>query len=66
MRKKLIALLSILTLILAPSLVRAQAADFIDEQVYELEIPTKEAGWVGAFVDDSSVNKFSNYLLGLD
>jgi hypothetical protein len=65
-RKKLIALLSILTLILAPSLVRAQAADFIDEQVYELEIPTKEAGWVGAFVDDSSVNKFSNYLLGLD
>ena len=66
MRKKLIALLSIFALFLAPSLVRAQAADFIDEQVYSLQIPTKEAGWAGAFVDDSSVNKFSNYLLGLD
>jgi len=65
-RKKLIALLSIFALFLAPSLVRAQAADFIDEQVYSLQIPTKEAGWAGAFVDDSSVNKFSNYLLGLD
>ena len=61
MRKKLIALFSILTLLLAPALVQAQAADFIDEQVYDLEIPTKSAGWVGAFVDDSSVNKFSNY-----
>jgi hypothetical protein len=65
-RKKLIALLSIFAFILAPSLVSAQAADFIDEQVYDLEIPTNEAGWAGAFVDDSSVNKFSNYLLGLD
>jgi hypothetical protein len=65
-RKKQIALLSILTLLLAPNLMRAQAADFIDEQVYSLQIPTKEAGWAGAFVDDSSVNKFSNYLLGLD
>ena len=66
MRKKLISLLSILTLVLAPSLVRAQAADFVEEQVYDLEIPSQEAGWVGAFVDDSSVNKFSNYLIGLD
>lgn len=66
MRKKLIALLSIFALLLAPSLVRASAADFIDEQVYSLNIPTQEAGWAGAFVDDSSVNKFSNYLLGLD
>ena len=66
MRKKLIALLSIFVLLLAPSLVRASAADFIDEQVYSLNIPTQEAGWAGAFVDDSSVNKFSNYLLGLD
>jgi opacity protein-like surface antigen len=65
-RKKLIALLSIFALLLAPSLVRASAADIIDEQVYSLDIPTKEAGWAGAFVDDSSVNKFSNYLLGLD
>lgn len=66
MRKKLIALLSIFALLLAPSLVRASAAEFIDEQVYSLNIPTQEAGWAGAFVDDSSVNKFSNYLLGLD
>jgi hypothetical protein len=33
-RKKLIALLSIFALLLAPSLVRAQAADFIDDQFY--------------------------------
>jgi hypothetical protein len=65
-RKKLIATISLLALLLSPSLISANAADFIDEQVFELEIPTQEAGWTGAFVDDSSVNKFSNYLLGLD
>ena len=66
MRKKLTALLSIAALLSAPFLVNAQAADFIDEQLYDLEIPAQEAGWTGAFVDDSSVNKFSNYLIGLD
>ncbi len=66
MRKKIIALLSIVALLSAPFLVNAQAADFVDEQLYSLEIPAQEAGWTGAFVDDSSVNKFSNYLIGLD
>lgn len=66
MRKKLIALLSITALLLGPSLIRAQAIDLVDEQIYSLEIPSQAAGWAGAFVDDSSVNKFSNYLLGLD
>jgi hypothetical protein len=65
-RKKLIALLSITALLLGPSLIRAQAIDLVDEQIYSLEIPSQAAGWAGAFVDDSSVNKFSNYLLGLD
>ncbi len=66
MRKKLIALLSIAALLLGPFLLRAQAIDLVDEQIYSLEIPTQAAGWTGAFVDDSSVNKFSSYLLGLD
>jgi hypothetical protein len=65
-RKKLIAVLSILTLLISPSLINANAADFIDEQVYDLAIPSQEAGWTGAFVDDSSVNKFGNYIIGLD
>ena len=63
MRKKLIALLSILTLLLAPTLVQAQAADFIDDQFYELPLPTNEAGYLGARVDDSVSFTFSSFLI---
>ena len=66
MRKKLIALLSILTLLLAPTLVRAQAADFIDDQFYELPLPTNEAGYLGARVDDSVSFTFSSFLIAND
>jgi len=65
-RKKLIALLSILTLLLAPTLVRAQAADFIDDQFYELPLPTNEAGYLGARVDDSVSFTFSSFLISND
>ncbi len=63
MRKKLIALLSILALLLAPSLVQAQAADFVDDQFYELPLPTNEAGYLGARVDDSVSFTFSTFLI---
>lgn len=66
MRKKLIALLSILTLLLAPTLMRAQAADFIDDQFYELPLPTNEAGYLGARVDDSVSFTFSSFLIAND
>lgn len=66
MRKKLIAVLSIFALFLAPSLVRAQAADFIDDQFYELPLPTNEAGYLGARVDDSVSFTFSSFLIAND
>lgn len=65
-RKKLIALLSIFALLLAPSLVRAQAADFIDDQFYELPLPTNSAGYLGARVDDSVSFTFSSFLIAND
>jgi len=65
-RKKLIALLSIFALLLAPSLVRASAADFIDDQFYELPLPTNEAGYLGARVDDSVSFTFSSFLIAND
>ncbi len=65
-RKKLIALLSIFALLLVPSLVRASAADFIDDQLYELPMPKQEAGYLGAFVDDSVSFKFSSFLMAND
>ena len=66
MRTKLIALLSIFTLLLAPSLVRASAADFIDDQFYELPLPTNEAGYLGTRVDDSVSFTFSSFLIAND
>jgi hypothetical protein len=62
-RKKLIALLSILALLLAPSLVQAHAADFVDDQFYELPLPTNGAGYLGARVDDSVSFTFSTFLI---
>jgi len=62
-RTKLIAVLSILALLLAPSLVQAQAADFVDDQFYELPLPTNEAGYLGARVDDSVSFTFSTFLI---
>ncbi|CAB4657382.1 unannotated protein [freshwater metagenome] len=66
MRKKLIALLSIFALLLAPTLVRASAADFIDDQFYELPLPANEAGYLGARVDDSVSFTFSSFLIAND
>lgn len=62
-RKKLIALLSLFALLLSPSLVGANAADFIDDQFYELPLPTNEAGYLGARVDDSVSFTFSTFLI---
>jgi hypothetical protein len=62
-RKKLIALLSLFALLLSPSLISANAADFIDDQFYELPLPTNEAGYLGARVDDSVSFTFSTFLI---
>jgi len=62
-RKKLIATISLLALLLSPSLISANAADFIDDQFYELPLPTNEAGYLGARVDDSVSFTFSTFLI---
>ena len=66
MRNKLIAIISILALLLSPSLISANAADFIDDQFYELPLPTNEAGYLGARVDDSVSFTFSSFLIAND
>ncbi len=66
MRKKLIATFSLLALLLSPSLINASAADFIDDQFYELPLPTNEAGYLGARVDDSVSFTFSSFLIAND
>jgi len=38
----------------------------VDEQLYELPMPTQEAGWLGAFVDDSVSFRFSSFIIGSD
>ena len=55
MRKKLVALLSVLALLLAPSLVQAQAADSVipDEQLMTPRPPEENTGgYSGAYFDD--------------
>ena len=42
------------------------AAETVDEQLYELPMPAKEAGWLGAFVDDSVSFKFSSIVIASD
>ena len=66
MRNKLIAIISILALLLSPSIISANAADFIDDQFYELPLPTNEAGYLGARVDDSVSFTFSSFLIAND
>lgn len=66
LRKKLIATISLLALLLSPSLISANAADFIDDQFYELPLPTNEAGYLGARVDDSVSFTFSSFLIAND
>lgn len=66
MRLKLISALSIAALLVSPSLINANAADFIDDQFYELPLPTNEAGYLGARVDDSVSFTFSSFLIAND
>lgn len=42
------------------------STDQIDEQLYELPMPKQEAGWFGAFVDDSVSFKFSSLIIASD
>ena len=48
-------------LVLASLQIEAKGSSFVDEQVYSLPMPTQEAGYLGAFVDDSLAFVFSSY-----
>ncbi len=66
MKKRLIAGLSVLTLSLSPIFTSTSSADILDDQVYDLAIPEKAAGYLGAYVDDSVSHKFSSYFIAND
>lgn len=42
------------------------STETVDEQLYELAMPSEEAGWLGAFVDDSVSFRFSSFVLASD
>lgn len=64
MRRWIIAVLS-LSVFLTPFSAQGSSNN-IDEQLYELPMPTQEAGWLGAFVDDSVSFKFSSLIIASD
>ncbi|MBM3719184.1 MAG: hypothetical protein FJW51_00940 [Actinobacteria bacterium] len=64
MRRWIVLALSIFV-VLTP-LSAQGSSNQVDEQLYELPMPTKEAGWLGAFVDDSISFKFSSLIIASD
>ena len=66
MRTKFIAAMTVLALAFSQFSFGATAADFIDEQVYELPMPSQEAGYLGAYVDDANTFRFSSFLIAND
>lgn len=64
--KTLITVGLILGLILSFTSFSASSADFIDDQFYELPLPTNEAGYLGARVDDSVSFTFSSFVIAND
>lgn len=52
--------------ILVPPQSALGSSTVVDEQLYELPMPTQEAGWLGAFVDDSVSFRFSSFIIGSD
>ena len=56
-RRAFIATIAIISIALP-----ASGADFIDEQIGRTPLPTQEAGWAGAFVDDSTASVFPSMM----
>jgi hypothetical protein len=65
MRTKIIAAISVLIISLS-QFSSGVAADFIDDQVFDLPMPAQEAGYLGAYVDDASSFRFSSFLIAND
>ena len=65
LRRKGLSLLLVIAVIFVPG-AAIGSTTAVDEQLYELAMPSQEAGWLGAFVDDSVSFKFSSFIIGSD